>query len=55
MHKDLGIVMQMARDLGVPMFTAGTAAQLFQAGKTKYPEVITGLLHGHLKTLSVKN
>ena len=30
--------MQMARDLGVPMFTAGTAAQLFQAGKTKYPE-----------------
>ena len=38
MHKDLGIVMQMARDLGVPMFTAGTAAQLFQAGKTKYPE-----------------
>ena len=38
MHKDLGIVMQMARDLGVPMFTAGTAAQLFQAWKTKYPE-----------------
>jgi len=28
----------MARDLGVPLFTAATAMQLFQAGKTKHPE-----------------
>ena len=38
MHKDLAIVMEMARELGVPLFTASTAFQLFQAGKTKYPE-----------------
>lgn len=37
MYKDLTIVMDMARDLGVPLFTAGTAMQLFQAGKTRHP------------------
>ncbi len=38
MHKDLNISLEMARDLGVPLFTAATARQLFQAAKTKYPE-----------------
>jgi 3-hydroxyisobutyrate dehydrogenase-like beta-hydroxyacid dehydrogenase len=38
MHKDLTIAMDMARELGVPLFTAGTAMQLFQAGKTKHPD-----------------
>jgi hypothetical protein len=30
--------MDMARELGVPLFTASTAMQLFQAGKTKHPD-----------------
>ena len=30
--------LDMARELGVPLFTAAIAMQLFQAGKTKYPE-----------------
>lgn len=38
MYKDLTIAMDMARDLGVPLFTAATAMQWFQAGKTKYPD-----------------
>lgn len=38
MYKDLTIVLDMARELGVPMFTASTAMQLFQAGKTKHPD-----------------
>jgi 3-hydroxyisobutyrate dehydrogenase-like beta-hydroxyacid dehydrogenase len=38
MHKDLTIAMDLAREQGVPLFTAGTAMQLFQAGKTRYPE-----------------
>lgn len=38
MYKDLTITLDMARDLGVPLFTASTAMQLFQAGKTKYPD-----------------
>jgi len=38
MHKDLGIAMDLARALGVPLFTAATATQLFQAGKTKHPD-----------------
>jgi L-threonate 2-dehydrogenase len=38
MHKDLTIVLSLARELGVPMFTAATAMQLFQAGKTKHPD-----------------
>lgn len=38
MHKDLTISMDLARELEVPLFTASMAMQLFQAGKTKYPE-----------------
>jgi len=38
MHKDLTIAMDLARDLGVPLFTASMAMQLFQAGITKYPD-----------------
>lgn len=38
MYKDLTIAMDMARELGVPLFTAGTAMQLFQAGRTKHPD-----------------
>lgn len=38
MYKDLTIVMDMARDLGVPLFTAATAMQLFQAGRTRHPD-----------------
>lgn len=38
MHKDLTIALDMARELGVPLHTASTAMQLFQAGKTKYPK-----------------
>ncbi|MCY4461781.1 MAG: NAD(P)-dependent oxidoreductase [Albidovulum sp.] len=37
MHKDLTISLDLARELGVPLFTASTAMQLFEAGKTKYP------------------
>jgi putative dehydrogenase len=38
MHKDLTIALEVARELGVPLFTAATAMQLFQAGKTKHPD-----------------
>ena len=38
MYKDLTISMDLARDLGVPLFTAAMAMQLFQAGKTRYPD-----------------
>jgi len=38
MYKDLTITMDHARDMGVPLFTAGAAMQLFQAGKTRYPD-----------------
>ena len=38
MYKDLTIALDMARDLGVPLFTAATAMQLFQAGKTRHPD-----------------
>ncbi len=38
MYKDLTISMDLARELGVPLFTAATAMQLFQAGITKYPD-----------------
>ena len=38
MYKDLTIALDMARELGVPTFTAATAMQLFQAGKTKHPD-----------------
>ena len=38
MYKDLGLSLGMARSLGVPLHTATTAAQLFQAGQAKYPD-----------------
>ena len=38
MYKDLTISLDMARDLGVPLFTASTAMQLFQAGRTRHPD-----------------
>lgn len=38
MHKDLTIVLDLARELGVPLFTAATAMQLFEAGKTRHPD-----------------
>ncbi|WP_370541612.1 NAD-binding protein [Actibacterium sp. 188UL27-1] len=38
MHKDLTIALDLAMELGVPLFTAGTAMQLFQAGRTKHPD-----------------
>jgi 3-hydroxyisobutyrate dehydrogenase-like beta-hydroxyacid dehydrogenase len=38
MYKDLTISLDMARDLGVPLHTAATAMQLFQAAKTRHPE-----------------
>jgi len=48
MYKDLTISLEMARQAGVPLFTASTATQLFQAGITKHPEgdnwVVTRIL-----------
>lgn len=38
MHKDFGISMDMARELGVPMPAASVAMQMFQAGMTAIPE-----------------
>ena len=37
MHKDLTISLDMAEELGVPLFTASTAMQIFHQGKSKYP------------------
>jgi len=37
MHKDLTISLDMAEELGVPLFMASTAMQIFHQGKTKYP------------------
>lgn len=37
MHKDLTISMGLGEELGVPLFTAAAAMQLFHMGKTKYP------------------
>ncbi|MDA8746772.1 NAD(P)-dependent oxidoreductase [Litoreibacter sp.] len=37
MHKDLTISLDLAGELGVPMQTASSAMQVFQAGKSKYP------------------
>ena len=37
MHKDLTITLDMAEDMGVPLFMASTAMQIFHQGKTKYP------------------
>jgi putative dehydrogenase len=48
MYKDLTIAMDLARSMGVPLHTASAAMQLFQAGKTKYPDgdnwVVTRLI-----------
>lgn len=38
MHKDFGISMDMARELGVPMPAASVAMQMFQAGMTAIPD-----------------
>ena len=38
MYKDLTISMRLAQESGVPLFTAATAMQLFQAGITRHPE-----------------
>lgn len=38
MYKDLTISMDLARTHGVPLFTAATAMQMFQAGITRYPD-----------------
>lgn len=37
MHKDLTISMNLGEELGVPLHTAGSAMQIFHAGRTKYP------------------
>ena len=38
MYKDLGISMNMAKENGVAMFTASAAFELFQAGKSLFPD-----------------
>jgi len=38
MYKDLGISLGMAKNNGVPLFTASAAYELFQAGISMYPE-----------------
>jgi 3-hydroxyisobutyrate dehydrogenase-like beta-hydroxyacid dehydrogenase len=38
MHKDLTIALNMAEEIGVPLFMASTAMQIFHQGKSKYPE-----------------
>lgn len=38
MHKDLTISLGMAEEMGVPLFMASTAMQIFHQGKTKYPD-----------------
>lgn len=38
MYKDLTISLDLARELGVPVHTAATAMQLFQAGISKFPD-----------------
>lgn len=37
MHKDLTISMGLGEELGVPLYTAAAAMQLFHAGRTRYP------------------
>lgn len=37
MHKDLTISLGLSEELGVPLFTAAAAMQIFHAGKTRYP------------------
>ncbi len=38
MHKDLTISLGLGEELGVPLFTAAAAMQIFHAGKTRYPD-----------------
>ena len=38
MYKDMALVMDLAREFGVPLFTAAAAMQMFQAGITRHPE-----------------
>lgn len=38
MFKDLGITMDLAKELGVPMFATGLAEQIFQAGISSFPD-----------------
>jgi putative dehydrogenase len=38
MHKDLTISLNMAEELGVPLFMTSTALQIFHQGKSKYPD-----------------
>ena len=38
MYKDLGISLDMAKKNGVPLFTAGAAYELFQAGISMFPD-----------------
>jgi len=38
MYKDLGISLDMAKKNGVPLFTAGAAYELFQAGTSMFPD-----------------
>lgn len=38
MHKDLTISLDLAEELGVPLFMASSAMQIFHQGKSKYPE-----------------
>lgn len=57
MYKDLTIAMDLARAEGVPLFTASMAMQLFQAGRTRFPDadnqtvtrVIEDIVGAHLK------
>jgi len=37
MHKDLTISLNLGEQLGVPLYTAAAAMQLFHAGRSKYP------------------
>lgn len=38
MHKDLGISLNLAREVGAPLFVASAARELFQAGISSFPD-----------------
>ncbi|MEP3277422.1 MAG: NAD(P)-dependent oxidoreductase [Stappiaceae bacterium] len=38
MHKDLTIALDMAEEMGAPLYMASTAMQIFHQGKSKYPK-----------------
>lgn len=38
MHKDLGISLRVAHDVGVPLFAASAAHELFKSGAMKFPK-----------------